>query len=1047
MKPSRLLAFLLVFAAGHASANPVLDLIDRIAPGTSGSVMLEPLAAGPNGEDRYEIAAGPGGIVLRGNRPLSQACAFREAMERSGGYADWFRVRPPAALAPPAATIQRQSPYRHRNYLNICGTSYTQAYWDWARWEKELDLLAMRGFTQSFVVPGHHKVWRNTLRRLGYPEADIQAFLPAPSHTAWWLLGNLEGEGGPLPDDFIDAEAVLGRQIADRMRALGIEPVVFGFFGMVPSNFKTRFPAANVVPQGTWGSFQRPAVLDPSDPKFAEAAAIWYEELAAVYGPVRYHAGDLFHEGGTPGSLNVTTAASKVQQAMLTANPDAVWILESWQSNPSAALLAGTDPAHTLVQQLDLDQVTGNRSGSLRTFDGRPWMWCEVNNFGGNHGLYGGLPMLAKLPQTLLTQPSSGAFQGLGYWSEASETNPVYFDLFTDMFWRDTPVVLDDWIAGWVTRRYGASDPSAVAAWKKLAATIYNVPAAQEGVTDFVIGARPGPSVRRARTWCSNRLYWHPSEVLAAWENLLDAADTLGADASFRHDLVDVTRQVFNDHTFGVYKNLMAAYQANDSSAFEIHATRFLTDFDRLDGILATMPEWRLGRWTAAARGKTTNPALQNQLETTARQLITTWERGSAWGDINDYSSRSWAGLVKNYYKRRWEIYLGNLRAKLQGSGNGSYTGGSFEQAFRSDFALTFSPATAGDAVTVARSIRQELGADFHAQAAATPVSIRWALDSSGADHQFFAFDPGTLIDRPTGLKLVFQWDGGNNALEIHRVDLLRNGAVVSSDIHFGRTGVANTDNVYRVNAAETAPGDVWSLRAEVSGWGGRNSTGSVELSTVPYGSAAAFIGRWQYVTGGVTYLREWKPDGTCVLYANGSPTVFFNGYSWDVVDGVLRLKDASGAVTQTHAFLDSWNAIGTLYGPASRVTASAACKAALQSAGVANPEAAADADGDGYTNLLEWACGSSASLAGSVPRTGIAVQSSGVVSFTRRVDWQVEGLEYVLEASTDLKQWSAVPLTAAQKTPGAAGYESVSLEVPLGLKAFYRLRVRDPWK
>ena len=45
--------------------------------------------------------------------------------------------------------------------------------------------------------------------------------------------------------------------------------------------------------------------------------------------------------------------------------------------------------------------------------------------------------------------------------------------------------------------------------------------------------------------------------------------------------------------------------------------------------------------------------ALKNYYEKNARNLITTWG-----GNLNDYASRTWAGLVKSYYAGRWEIYF-----------------------------------------------------------------------------------------------------------------------------------------------------------------------------------------------------------------------------------------------------------------------------------------------------------------------------------------------------------------------------------------------------
>ena len=50
----------------------------------------------------------------------------------------------------------------------------------------------------------------------------------------WWLLQNMSGFGGPLPQHVIDEHAAVGRKIADRLRELGMTPVLPGYFGTVP---------------------------------------------------------------------------------------------------------------------------------------------------------------------------------------------------------------------------------------------------------------------------------------------------------------------------------------------------------------------------------------------------------------------------------------------------------------------------------------------------------------------------------------------------------------------------------------------------------------------------------------------------------------------------------------------------------------------------------------------------------------------------------------------------------------------------------------------
>ena len=51
------------------------------------------------------------------------------------------------------------------------------------------------------------------------------------------------------------------------MKELGIEPILQGFYGMVPHDLKNKISEAKVIEQGKWaGEFQRPGfwILPPN---------------------------------------------------------------------------------------------------------------------------------------------------------------------------------------------------------------------------------------------------------------------------------------------------------------------------------------------------------------------------------------------------------------------------------------------------------------------------------------------------------------------------------------------------------------------------------------------------------------------------------------------------------------------------------------------------------------------------------------------------------------------------------------------------------------
>lgn len=53
-------------------------------------------------------------------------------------------------------------------------------FWDWNRWQREIDFLALSGFTHALVTAGLEKTWEDFLIGLGYPRERLFRFIPNP---------------------------------------------------------------------------------------------------------------------------------------------------------------------------------------------------------------------------------------------------------------------------------------------------------------------------------------------------------------------------------------------------------------------------------------------------------------------------------------------------------------------------------------------------------------------------------------------------------------------------------------------------------------------------------------------------------------------------------------------------------------------------------------------------------------------------------------------------------------------------------------------------
>ena len=71
-------------------------------------------------------------------------------------------------------------------------------------------------------------------------------------------------------------------------------------------------------------------------------------------------------------------------------------------------------------------------------FDGFPWLWSHISNYGANIGLHGRLDAIATGPIDGRKDPeASPSMKGTSSTPEGIEVNPVVFDLLNEMRWRD----------------------------------------------------------------------------------------------------------------------------------------------------------------------------------------------------------------------------------------------------------------------------------------------------------------------------------------------------------------------------------------------------------------------------------------------------------------------------------------------------------------------------------------------------------------------------------------------------------------------------------
>ena len=545
--------------------------------------------------------------------------------------------------------------------------------------------MALHGINMPLAAVGTECVWRNMLLKLGYSEEEVGKFIAGPAFLAWWEMNNLEGWGGPLPQNWYKQQETLQKKILARMKEMGMKPVLPGYCGMVPHDAKKRL-GLNVTDAGKWNGYQRPANLSPTDSRFTEIADLYYKELTKLYGKSDFYSMDPFHESGDDAAVDYAKAGQALMSAMKRANPKAVWVVQGWNENPRPQMIDDLKVGDILVLDLFSECRPMFGGPSILKRDGgygkHQWLFCMLENFGGNVGLHGRMDQL--LNNFYLATGKKGennhnseTLKGWGFTMEGSENNPVMFELMSELPWRAEKTTKEDWLKEYCYARYGVHDATIEKAWALLAQSIYNCPVGnnQQGTHESIFCGRPSLNNFQVSSWSKMRNYYDPEDTRQAAILFASVADKYRGNNNYEYDLVDICRQALADQGRKQYWKTIADYQSFSRKEFDKDADRFLKMILLQDKLLATRPEFRLGHWIEEARNLGKTAAEKDLYEWNARVQITTWGNRVCADDggLRDYGHKEWQGLLKDFYYKRWSTYMKALADQMAACTNIDY--------------------------------------------------------------------------------------------------------------------------------------------------------------------------------------------------------------------------------------------------------------------------------------------------------------------------------------------------------------------------------------
>ena len=638
------------------------NLIKRNTPLIADCFTLE-TECRADGKDYYEYYALDGRIHIKGNCKVSQAMGYYDYLKKycrvSLSHCGNTSFEVEAAPLPESRT-EKVIEQKKRAYLNYCTFGYSMRSWQWDKWEKEIDFMAMHGINMPLTVVGNEAVIYYTLRDFGLSEGDALAFVAGPSYYPWQMMTNLDSFMS-IPDvKFIDKRLELGKKIIERELELNMTPIQQGFAGHIPAALAERTGAKGLQQLPTWCGFTGTVQLDPLDEAFTKVGTALLEKQKELFGAHGLYACDPFHENEPPvdGDDYLRDVGRTISKMYTDFDEAGIWVMQGWSLREE--IVKAVDKDRLLI--LDLD---ASKSEKLNGFMGYSFVAGTLHNFGDRNSLHGSVELLGEN----IYKKRKKAFPnciGTGLFPEGFFQNPLYYELAYYMLTERDEADLDTFLDDYAERRYGSEEECLKKAVHLLKESCYRSTCIGRE-TSSVIAARPSTTHYHTAPNDHVELRYDNRVLFSALTELLKSEKA--HKDGYEFDICDILRQVLSNKAKEVYFAVMKAFKEKDRASFEKNTALFreiLLDTDRL---LSTRAELTLDSHLKEA---TDNACCQEHKELFRLNELTLL---TIWGphteiELFDYAWKEWAGLIKHFYLRRWEIFFEKLSEDFDTDGS-----------------------------------------------------------------------------------------------------------------------------------------------------------------------------------------------------------------------------------------------------------------------------------------------------------------------------------------------------------------------------------------
>ncbi|KAK8835256.1 hypothetical protein M9Y10_039800 [Tritrichomonas musculus] len=671
----------------------------------SGKVQLSKINSTKNGNPVYEHYSTKGILYVSGNTGFAICHGFYQFMKtQEYGIITWSgkQIQWPSTI-PDTSLIRQESPVRYHYNFNVVTFGYTMPYFDWERWQKEIDWMALHGIDLPLSYSGFEAIGTRVWRQFNLTQTEIDTFYVGPSFLPWQRMGNIINHDSTVTNEYHSYQISLQHKILNALQNLGMTPICPAFAGFIPRGILRLYP--NIKHYNlTWSNLpekNQATLLSPEEDLFIKIGEMFIKEYEKEFGIQKFYISDTFNEMSIPSTDDryawLATMGERLYKSISMANKDAVWVIqgwlfsyqrEEWDKEITFSFFSRVPNDKMLILDLATDYNSCIYHNEFNWdyyegFYGKKWIYSVIPNMGGKSIFTGVLDYYRTGHLRALNDPNKGNLIGIGMAPEGFENNEMLYELYTDVFWSSDEKNMSDFLHNYAMNRYNKIFPIDIKkSWNLLKNSVYN-----ELIDHPRFNWQLKPGTKKGTACISNEF----ESGLRLWVLASVTSNELENCELYKVDVIEASCQLAGIKLEEICKEIIESFENGNKNKASQCFYYFDSLIHMIDNVLEFHPHFRLAEWMKYAEKMAGgNEELKTHYIENSRYIITLWadEPGN---QLSDYAAKMWSGLLRDYYFNRWRIWFnGKLIDKDDSEINKEVH--EFESGFRFDNNITRVP-------------------------------------------------------------------------------------------------------------------------------------------------------------------------------------------------------------------------------------------------------------------------------------------------------------------------------------------------------------------